>query len=70
MANIGKIKKNQLEQDEGTIVGESNLKNYISESYKKLFGDSDTNDIMLDEERINDIPQLTQKRITFLQLIS
>ena len=28
----------QLEQDEGTIVGESNLKVFISEFYKKLFG--------------------------------
>ena len=28
----------QLEQDEGTIVGHENLKFYISEYYKKLFG--------------------------------
>jgi hypothetical protein len=28
----------QLEQDEGTIVGEANLKIFISEYYKKLFG--------------------------------
>ena len=28
----------QLEQDEGTIVGHENLKLYISEYYKKLFG--------------------------------
>jgi hypothetical protein len=32
------VKKNQLEQDEGTIVGQDNLKNYISEYYKNLFG--------------------------------
>jgi hypothetical protein len=31
-------KKNQLEQDEGTIVGDENLQVYISEYYKKLFG--------------------------------
>jgi hypothetical protein len=30
----------QLEQDEGTIVGEENLKVYITESCKKLFGAS------------------------------
>jgi hypothetical protein len=29
----------QLEQDEGTIVGQENLKRYISEYYKGLFGD-------------------------------
>src|SRR4051812_2737399 len=28
----------QLEQDEGTIAGHENLKLYISEFYKKLFG--------------------------------
>jgi hypothetical protein len=28
----------QLEQDEGTIVGQENLKSYISEYYKNLFG--------------------------------
>jgi hypothetical protein len=34
MENI-EIKKFQLEQDEGTIVGEDNLKVYITEYYKK-----------------------------------
>jgi hypothetical protein len=28
----------QLEQDEGNIIGEDNLKTYITEYYKKLFG--------------------------------
>jgi hypothetical protein len=28
----------QLEQDEGTIVGQANLKTYIPEFYKNLFG--------------------------------
>jgi hypothetical protein len=28
----------QLEQDEGTIIGQVNLKFYITEYYKKLFG--------------------------------
>jgi hypothetical protein len=40
MAN-GKYRKKrifQLEQDEGTIIGEENLKIYISDYYKKLFG--------------------------------
>ena len=51
----------QLEQDEGTIVGESNLKTYITEYYKKLFGDAAPNDIVLDESMTHDIPQLTQQ---------
>uniref|UniRef100_A0A452Z2Z0 Uncharacterized protein n=1 Tax=Aegilops tauschii subsp. strangulata TaxID=200361 RepID=A0A452Z2Z0_AEGTS len=37
----GKYRKKkiiQLEQDEGTIVGHENLKLYISDYYKKLFG--------------------------------
>jgi len=29
----------QLEQDEGTIVGHDNLKTYITEYYKNLFGE-------------------------------
>jgi hypothetical protein len=32
-----KNKKNQVEQDEGIIVGQDNLKTYISEYYKNLF---------------------------------
>jgi hypothetical protein len=32
-----KKKKNQLERDKGTIVGEDNLKFYITEYYKKNF---------------------------------
>jgi hypothetical protein len=33
----------QLEQEEGTIVGQDNLKTYISEYYKNLFGDPTPN---------------------------
>uniref|UniRef100_A0A453N1K1 Uncharacterized protein n=1 Tax=Aegilops tauschii subsp. strangulata TaxID=200361 RepID=A0A453N1K1_AEGTS len=28
----------QLEQDEGTVIGHENLKSYISNYYKQLFG--------------------------------
>jgi mannosylglycoprotein endo-beta-mannosidase len=51
----------QLEQDEGTIVGEENLKVYITEFYKKLFGAPTQNFFSLDESEINDIPQLTHQ---------
>jgi hypothetical protein len=49
----------QLEQDEGTIVGEENLKVYITEYYKKLFGASAPSNISLVENHIYDIPQLS-----------
>jgi hypothetical protein len=48
----------KLEQDEGTIVGDENLKVYITEYYKKLFGDPDPSSVSLSEDRMNDIPQL------------
>ena len=48
----------QLEQDEGTIVGEENLKVYITEYYKKLFGAPVKNNFSLIESQTNDIPQL------------
>ena len=51
----------QLEQDEGTIVGQENLKLYISEYYKQLFGDSDPSTFSLEEQMIHDIPQLSQE---------
>jgi hypothetical protein len=50
-----------LEQDEGTIVGDENLKTYITEFYKKLFGEPEPNSFSLMEERVTDIPQLTQQ---------
>jgi hypothetical protein len=37
-ASIERKKIFQLEQDEGTTVGEENLKVFISEYYKGLFG--------------------------------
>ena len=48
----------QLEQEEGTIVGQENLKLYITEYYKKLFGPPEDNFVSLDESRNEDIPQL------------
>src|ERR1041385_3570271 len=49
----------QLEQDEGTIVGEENLKVYITEYYKKLFGEPEYNNFTLMEDRVDDIPQIS-----------
>jgi hypothetical protein len=51
----------QLEQDEGVIIGQDNLKTYISEYYKSLFGVPNTNNFMIIETDIDDIPQLSQE---------
>ena len=59
MVSTEKIKKIQLEQQEGTIVGEDNLKVYITEFYKKLFGAPAPTNISLDEEEIQDITQIS-----------
>jgi hypothetical protein len=39
----------QLEQDEGIIVGEDNLKDFITDYYKKLFGAPLPNDFTMVE---------------------
>jgi hypothetical protein len=49
----------QLEQQEETIVGEDNLKVYITEFYKKLFGAPAPSNISLIEEVVHDIPQIS-----------
>jgi hypothetical protein len=61
-------KKNffQLEQDEGTIVGEANLKDFISEYYKKLFGEPEHNYFSWREDTNDDIPQLSEEESNIL----
>jgi hypothetical protein len=49
----------QLEQDEGTIVGEENLKVFITEYYKKLFGEPAKNSVVMREDMVEDVPQLS-----------
>ena len=51
----------QLEQDEGTIIGHENLKVYISEFYKKLFGAPAVNKFSLLESENHDMPQLSSE---------
>jgi hypothetical protein len=48
----------QLEQDEGLIVGENNLKTYITNYYKVLFDPLESNLFSLDENLKDDIPQV------------
>ena len=56
----------QLEQDEGTIVGENNLKVFISEYYKRLFGAPDPCHFSLEESFIADLPQITPQENSIL----
>ena len=56
----------QLEQEEGTIVGHDNLKTYITEYYKNLFGEPEHNDFSLNEDTREDIPQVSQLENKFL----
>jgi hypothetical protein len=48
-----------LEQEDGVIVGDLELKKYITNYYKNLFGKPDEIDISLVESRIDDIPHVT-----------
>ena len=48
-----------MEQEEGTIVGDENLKVYITEYYKKIFGAPAENNFILNESTISDIPQIS-----------
>ena len=40
-------------------MGDENLKVYITEYYKKLFGAPEPNSVVMMEDRIDDIPQLS-----------
>jgi hypothetical protein len=57
-----------LVQDEGTIEGLDNLKNYITSYYKNLFGAPDEGNFSMDESQIDDIPMFPLRKIIFLQL--
>jgi len=48
-----------LEQEDDVIVGDLELKKYITNYYKNLFGNPDEINISLVESRIDDIPQVT-----------
>jgi hypothetical protein len=50
-----------LEQDEGTIVGQANLKVFITGYYRKLFGSPDPNSFGMIEDHIDVIPQLSKE---------
>jgi hypothetical protein len=58
MVNIEGKKIFQLEEEEGIIVGQDNLKTFISEFFKNLFGPPSPNHFQMLESVNNDIPQL------------
>ena len=53
-----KTKIVQLQQEEGIIVGDANLKDYITKYYKRLFGPHIHNSFSTDETLRHDIPQV------------
>jgi hypothetical protein len=56
----------QLEQDEGTIIGQENLKNYITGYYKSLFGPPISNNCVMEESMTQDIPQISDEENSIL----
>jgi hypothetical protein len=68
IANYKHINKNifQLEQDDGTIIGQENLKNYISYYYKTLLGPPIANHCDMDENMTQDIAQISTEENTIL----
>jgi hypothetical protein len=62
MVANGKRRKTRiyrLEQEGGVIEGEENLKKYIIEYYKGLFGRNEKSSLSLDESQIDDLAQVT-----------
>ncbi|XP_073361957.1 uncharacterized protein [Aegilops tauschii subsp. strangulata] len=55
-----------LQQDEGRIEGQEKLKRYITSYYKSLFGPPDEGNFTLDENRTDDIPQVTAEENDFI----
>ena len=55
-----------LDNDGVKIEGQNNLKNYITQFYKELFGPSEDNHFAFVERKIDDIPQVSQSENEFL----
>ena len=51
----------RLEQEDGVIEGEENLKKYITKYYKQLFGKTKESKISLEETEVADIPQVSEE---------
>ena len=68
IANGRHIKKriHSLIQEEGTIEGHDQLKSYITNYYKSLFGAPEEGNFTLDESRTDDIPQVSDEENSLL----
>lgn len=56
------------EQEEGTIVGDENLKKYITKYYRGLFGEPDKNNFSMIESLTEVIPQVSQLENNILDM--
>jgi hypothetical protein len=59
MANTGKLEFPNSEEGNQVIKGDENLKTYITNYYKRLFGSSNQEGISLNENIIHDITQVS-----------
>jgi hypothetical protein len=55
----GKTRIFRLEQEDGIVEGEEQLRSYITNYYKNLFGCPDRGRLSLNESSVKDIPQVT-----------
>ena len=55
-----------LQQDKGTIEGHEQLKSYITNYYKNLFGAPEEGNFSMDESRTDDIPQVSDAENSLL----
>ena len=55
-----------LEQEEGVIEGDDNLKKYITNYYKKLFDKAKRKNIFLEKTEISDIPWVSDEQNSVL----
>jgi hypothetical protein len=56
----------QLEQEEGTIIGQDNLKTYISEYYKNLFGPPPPSTCVMNESITHDFKKISSEENAIL----
>ena len=56
----------RLEQEDGLIVGDAELKAYITNYYKGLFGPPEDNNFSMVENQNDDIPEVTEEENNFL----
>jgi hypothetical protein len=68
----GRHRKNNIHslvQDKGTIEGLDNLKSYVTNYYKNLFGSPEEGNFYMDETRTEDIPQVSIEENTLLMAL-